>query len=157
MRARNWKAVRPLDLRDAFQWDVRFAKEQYNRSIDNVADLMGHKKWTVYKWIDEADMPTKYIKSFEHACGIDYVSRWLVESNGKIIIDVPRGKKCGPVDVQVLQVASHQMVGEVMRFYSELSDVDAALAAIQTSLEHTSWHRGNIEKYRQPELPFDEE
>jgi uncharacterized protein with NAD-binding domain and iron-sulfur cluster len=125
--------------------------------VDGIADLMGVKQWTLYKWIEEADMPAKRIKNFELACGIDYVTRWLVESGGKMVMDVPRGKKCGSMDIQELQSAYHGAVGELMKFYGELTDVDETLAALQTALEQTSWHRGNVEKYRQPDLPFDEE
>lgn len=157
MRKQNWKAVRPLNLKDALDWCVRYAKANRHLSVEGIADIMGVNHWTLYKWIGEADLPLRLLKNFEHACGIDYASRWLVESNGKIIIDMPRGKQCGTQDVQVLQSATHAMVGEVMRFYADLTDVDATLAAIQTALEQTSWHKGNVQKYRQPELPFDEE
>lgn len=157
MSRQNWKTVRPLDLQSAMEWCVKFAKAKHNRSVDGIADLMGVNKWTLYKWMAEADMPARLIKTFEHACGIDYVSRWLVESSGKLVVAVPTGKKCGADDIQTLQAAYHTTVGEVMKFYQELTDVDDALAALATALEHTSWHKGNIEKYRQPELPFDED
>lgn len=157
MSRQNWKAVRPLDLRDAMEWCTKFAKAKHNRSVDSIADLMGVNKWTLYKWMAEADMPARLIKTFEHACGIDYVSRWLVESSGKIVIAAPTGKKCGPRDIQELQKAYTDTVGHLLAFYEDLRDIDGTLAAMQTAMEHTTWHRGNVEKYRQPELPFDEE
>lgn len=157
MAKRNWKAVRPLNLRDALDWCVRHAKEQHNRSVESIADLMGVNHWTLYKWIGEADMPARLIKAFEHACGIDYASRWLVESGGKMVIEIPRGKHCGPHDIQQLQAVYHIAVGELMGFYEDAKDIESALSAIQSALEQTSWHKHNVEKYRQPELPFDEE
>ncbi|WP_026601664.1 hypothetical protein [Methylomonas sp. 11b] len=157
MSRQNWKAVRPLDLQSAMEWCVKFAKAKHNRSMDTIADLMGVNKWTLYKWVAEADMPLRLIHSFEHACGINYVSRYLVESRGQMVVDIPRGKKCGAGDVHALQTAYNAAVGELLKFYEELGDVDETLAAMQTALEQTSWHRGNVEKYRQPELPFDEE
>lgn len=157
MSRQNWRAVRPLDLRDAMDWCTKYAKAKHNRSVDTVADLMGVNKWTLYKWMAEADMPARLIKNFEHACGIDYVSRWLVISSGKLVIDVPKGKACGAKDIQRLQTANNDAVGALLKFYDDLADVDATLAAIQAALEQTAWHRGNVEKYRQPELPFDED
>jgi len=153
----NWKRVKPLDLKDALAWCTRYAKAKHNRSVDQIADLMGVKKWTLYKWIEEADLPLRLLKSFEHACGIDYVSRWQVESNGKLIIEVAIGKKCGPRDINDLQKAYTDTVSKLLGFYDDLADVETTLAAMQTALEQTSWHRSNVEKYRQPELPFDEE
>ncbi len=153
----NWRNVRPLNLKDAMDWCVRYAKAHHNRSVEGIADIMGVNYWTLYKWIGEADLPLRLLKSFENACGIDYVSRWLCESNGKLVIDVPRGKKCGTGDIQQLQGAYHTAVGELMKFYQEHTSIDEALAALQAALVQTSWHKGNVEKYRQPELPFDED
>jgi hypothetical protein len=157
MSKRNWKAVRPLNLKDALDWCVRYAKAQHNQSVEGIADIMGVNHWTLYKWIGEADMPARLIKAFEHACGIDYASRWLVESGGKMVVEIPRGKPCGPHDIQQLQAVYHVTVGELMGFYEDAQDIDSALSAIQTALEQTSWHKANVQKYRQPELPFDEE
>lgn len=153
----NWKAVRPLDLRDAMDWCVKYAKAKHNRSVDTVAELMGANKWTLYKWMAEADLPARLIHPFEHACGINYVSRYLVESRGQLVVDVPRGRKCGAKDVHELQTAYNQAIGELLKFYDELGDVNEALGALQTAMEQTSWHRGNVEKYQQPELPFEDE
>ena len=71
MKQQNWKAVRPLDLRDAMEWCTKYAKAKHNRSVDSIADLMGVNKWTLYKWMAEADMPARLIKTFEHACGVN--------------------------------------------------------------------------------------
>lgn len=158
MTGRNWKRVQPRDLRDAMDCCLEYAKAKHNRSVDSVADLMGlASKWTLYKWIQEASLPSRLIKPFEHACGIDFVSRWLVVSGGKLVIDIPKGRKGGPEDIQALQASTHEAVGALMKFYEDKSNAEETLAAIQTALERMAWHKGNVEKYRQPELPFDED
>jgi hypothetical protein len=158
MSKRNWKRVQPRDLRDAMDLCVEYAKAKNNRSIDTIADLMGlASKWTLYKWMQEASLPSRLIKPFEHACGIDFVSRWLVVSGGKLVIEIPKGRKGKPDDIQSLQAATHEAVGALIKFYADQADTDATLAALQTALERMAWHKGNVEKYRQPELPFDEE
>lgn len=156
MSRQNWKAIKPLDLQSAMEWCTKYAKAKHNRSVDTIADLMGVNKWTLYKWMADADMPARLIKTFEHACGVNYVSRWLIESSGQMVLDVPTGKKCGATDIQHLQQDYHAAVGLLMSFYEELGEVDETLAALQTALEHTAWHQGNVKKYRQPELPFDD-
>jgi hypothetical protein len=153
----NWRNVRPTNIQDAFSWCIRYAKHKHNHSVESIADVMGVNHWTLYKWIGEADMPAKLIRGFENACGVDYVSRWLIESAGKMVIEIPRGKQCGPHEIQHLQAVYHVAVGELMGFYEDAKDIDSALSAIQASLEQTSWHKHNVEKYRQLELPFDEE
>lgn len=158
MSRRNWKNTQPHDLRDAMDLCVDYAREKHNRSVDSIADLMGvPSKHTLYKWIADANMPAIRIKSFEHACGIDFVSRWFVISSGKLVIDVPKGRKGTPEDIQVLQAAAHAAIGELMKFYEQKTDVPAVLVAIQNVLENFAWHKGNVEKFQQPEIPFDEE
>ncbi|PPD36772.1 MAG: hypothetical protein CTY18_03020 [Methylomonas sp.] len=152
----DWRKVRPLDLRDAMEWCTKYARAKHNYSVDNIADLMGVNKWTLYKWIADADMPARLIKPFEHVCGVNYVSKWLVESAGKMVVDIPKGKKCGVNDLQRLQASYHDSVGELIRFYDGGADVEKTLSAIQAALEQTAWHRSNVQKYRQPELPFED-
>jgi hypothetical protein len=158
MSGRNWKRVQARDLRDAMDLCLEYAKVKHNRSVDTVADLMSlASKWTLYKWMQEASMPARSIKGFEHACGIDFVSRWLVVSGGKLVIDIPKGRKGGPEDIQALQASTHEAIGALMKFYEDKSNAEETLAAVQTALERMAWHKGNVEKYRQPELPFDED
>ena len=158
MRGRNWKRVQPRDLRDAMDLCIEFARVKHNRSIDSIAELMGlASKWTLYKWVQEASMPAVRIKGFEHACGIDFVSRWLVVSGGKLVIDMPKGKSCGANDIQVLQAVTHEAIGVLIKFYAQEVDADSTLVAVQTALEKLAFQRGNVEKFRQPELPFDDE
>lgn len=158
MSTRNWKTVQPLDLRDAMDLCVEFARVKHNLSVDNVADLMGEvNKWTLYKWMQEASMPLRLVKTFEHVCGAYYVSRWLAMSGNKLVIDIPKGRKGTPEDIQALQAVSHQAIGLLIKFYNEHGDMNETLAALQTAMEGMAWHKGNVEKYRQPELPFDED
>jgi hypothetical protein len=158
MSGRNWKRTQPRDWQDAQDLCLRFAKEKHNRSVDSVASLMGEmNKWTLYKQIESGGLPLRLIKPFEHACGIDFVSRWLVISNGKMVLDIPRGRKCDAQDINTLQTALNDTVGALLKFYADQQDADATLAAIQTALECMAWHKGNVEKYQQPELPFDED
>jgi hypothetical protein len=158
MSRRNWKTLQPHDLRGAMDLCLEYAKAKHNRSVDTVADLMGlASKWTLYKWMQEASLPSRLIKPFEHACGIDFVSRWLVVSGGKLVVEIPKGRKGKADDIQELQLATNEAVGALLKFYTDQTDAEATLAAIQTALERMAWHKGNVEKYRQPELPFDEE
>ncbi len=158
MSARNWKRTQPRDLRDAMDLCLEYAKTKHNRSVDSVAELMGVvNKWTLYKWMQEGSLPARLIKPFEHACGVDYVSRWLAMSGNKLVIDIPKGRKGTLEDIQTLQSATHDAIGALMKFYEDKADAEATLAALQTALERMAWHKGNVEKYRQPELLFDED
>jgi hypothetical protein len=136
---------------------LEHAREKHNRSVDSVADLMGvPSKWTLYKWVQEASLPSRLIKSFENACGIDLVSRWLVTSSGKLVISIPIGRKGVAQDVNELQLVTVQAVQALMLFYQDQNEAFDTLVALQAALEGMAWHKGNVEKYQHPELPFEE-
>ncbi len=158
MPKRNWKRVQPYSLRDAMDKCLDYARETHNRSVDTVADLMGlPSKWTLYKWVQEASLPSRLIKNFEHACGVDFVSRYLAVSGGKLVIDMPRGRHVGPNAMHTLQVTLNDTVGELLDFYADKIGAEQAGAMLQTAMEQLAWHKINVEKSHQPELPFDEE
>ncbi len=157
MAKRNWKRLQPNSLNHAMELCLEHAKERHNRSVDNVADLIGANKWTLYKYLESGAMPARLIRPFEFACGIDFISRWLVISSGRLVIDIPKGRAVVPEDIGALQAATHEAIGALMKFYADGAELDETLASVQTALERLAWHRGNVETYRQPELPFDEE
>jgi hypothetical protein len=158
MAKRNWKREQPKSLRHATDLCMDYAREKYNRSADHIAELMGEvNKWTFYKWIETGNMPLRKLKTFEHACGVDFVSRWLVISGDKLVIDIPRGRHVGPDAVHTLQVALNDTVGALLDFYADKIGVEQTTAMLQTAMEQLAWHKLNVEKAHQPELPFDEE
>lgn len=158
MSGRHWHKVQPKSLRDATDLCLAYAKAKHNRSVDTVAEMMGEvNKWTFYKWIETGSLPARLIKPFQHACGIDFVSRWFVISDGKMVIDIPVGRKAVPHDIQVLQASAHDAIGRLITFYADHSEYIETLAALQTALEGLAWHKINVEKYQQPEIPFDED
>lgn len=158
MTGRRWSKVQPKSLRNAMELCLDHARIKHNRSVDSVADMMGEvNKWTFYKWLETGGLPARMIKPFELACGIDFVSRWLVASSGKLVLEIPSGRKGGPEDIQALQASAHDAIGALLRFYGGQADADATLAAVQTALEQMAWHKINVEKFQQPEIPFDED
>lgn len=154
----NWKHVQPRDLKDALNLCLEYAREKHNYSIDHIAELMGmDSKWTLYKWIEQTNMPIRRLKSFEYICGIDYATRFLAMSGNKLVIDIPKGRCATAEDIQALQAIVNDTIGNIIKFYQARKNQDETLAAIQNTLECFAWHKGNIEKSRQPELPTDED
>lgn len=156
MSRRHWKKVQPRDLRDAMELCTEYARDKHHRSVEQIADLMGEvNKWTLYKWIESGSLPVRKVKPFEHACGIDFVSRWLAMGDNKMVIAIPTGRKVEANDVLALQESTNEAIGALLKFYKAEADEAQTLASLQTALERLAWHKGNVEKYRQPELPFE--
>ncbi|WP_133717100.1 hypothetical protein [Methylocaldum gracile] len=152
--SRNWKRIQPTSLLHALRLCKDHAREKHNRSVERIADLMGVTHDALYKWLATGKMPASLIPAYEMACGIDYVSRWLAISAGKLVIDIPTGKTAKPGDIHELQDILNSAMGNLIRFYSGRAQADETLAAIQSAMEGLALHRGNVAKHAHPELDF---
>ncbi len=157
MPKRHWKRLRPTNFSHAMELCLEHAKAVHNRSVDRIADLMGlANKWIIYKWIESGRIPGILIRPFEHACGIDYVTRYLAHSDHKLIIDIPTGRNIDHTGIHTLQSKLHDAVGALITFYRDQSNAEETLAAITGVMEDLAWHRGNVEKFSQPELDLED-
>ena len=156
MASRNWKKQRPRSLPHAMELCLQHAKERLNRSVDQVADLMAlPNKWRLYKWVENADMPSRYILGFQHACGIDYMTQYHAHSDHRLLIDIPLGRQVDASDLNKLQTLTNDAVGALISFAGGTTSAEEAMAAITLAMEGMAWHRANVEKHQQPELELD--
>ena len=155
MSRRNWKRVQPSSLRNALELCKDFAKERHNLSVERIAERMGlTDHWTVYKWIQTGRIPANMIRPYESVCGIDFVTRWLAASAGRLLIDIPTGRNTDATDMQALQELLNSAVGQLLQFYGGKAQADDTLSSIQKAMEGLAWHRGNVQKHLEPELEF---
>lgn len=153
MKRTNWKRLQPTSLRQALEWCKEHAREKRNLSIEGIAAKMGlADHWTLYKWINTGRIPAVMIAPYEAVCGIDFVTRWLAANAGKLIVDIPTGKKAKPEDMVNLQELLNSAVGSLLVFYAGKAEATDTLAAIQHGMEAMAWHRTNVQKHAQPEL-----
>lgn len=158
MIRRNWKRIQPTSLRQALELCKDHARERLNLSVESIAERMGlTDHWTLYKWFQSGRIPANMIRPFEIACGIDFVTRWLAASAGRLLIEVPTGRAATPTDMQALQELLNTAVGQLLQFHRGKAEAADALAAIQQGMEGLAWHKGNVEKHLQPEFEFTEE
>lgn len=158
MTRTNWKRLQPHSLRQALEMNKEFARQRHNLSVERIAERMGlPDHFALYKWMQNGRMPTVLIRSFEEVCGIDFVTRWLAASAGKLLIDTPSGKQISAEDLHTLQEVLNEVVGRLIKFYSNKADAPETLGAIQSAMESLAFHRGNVEKHMTPELEFGHE
>lgn len=152
MKKRNWKRAHPRTMCQAVEWSLEYASE-HRLNPERIGERMGlHSHWVIYKWASEGRMPAVLIPAFEHACGINLVSRWLAATGGKLLVDLPTGRNCTPDDMQELQAVLHHTTGALLAFYNGTADADATLGALQSGLEALAWHRGNVQQHAHPQL-----
>lgn len=152
---RDWKRMQPTSLRNALELCKDHARVKLNRSVERVADEMGiADHWTVYKWLQTGRIPANLIRPYETACGVDYITRWIAGSAGKLLVDIPNGRRLTSTDVVTLHNGFGSALQLLTDFYAGKADPVATLAALTSHMDDVAWHRGNIAQYSEPELDF---
>lgn len=155
MTDKIWK-VSPRNLQHAFDVCVQHARKRHNRSVEQIAELMGlTQPWRLYKWVDEGNMPAHHLRGFEHACGANYVTRHFVHAGHQLLIDIPRGRHIDAADLNTLQAITNDAVGALIAFAAGKAEAEETLTTITTAMESLAWHRANVEKHSQPELELE--
>ena len=156
MTRRNWKRWQPASLRDALKGCKDFAQERHNLSVERIAERMGlEDHWALYKWIANGRMPAVLLPAYEHACGINLVARWMAATDGKLLVDMPRGRQAQPADMVELNTGFAQALQLLTDFYSGgQADPTATLEALRNHLQQVAAHQLNVAGFAEPELDF---
>ena len=149
---RNWKCRIPHNLRDAFRLVKDHAIAEKRLSVERLAELMGKTPDWLYKVMADGSMPANMIQMFETICGADYVSRHLVVSGGKLVIEAPVGRACDACDIQTLQEIINAAVGKLLAFHADKADPEEVIASVTNAMAKLAWHRKNAETRIQPAL-----
>ena len=153
MRKRNWNSWQPSSLQEAVEGCLGYALDKHRRSVDQVADLVGESKWTVYKWVQGGGIPAKKIAGFEHACGTCYVTRYLASSARKLLVDIPTARTASPSDIAALQAACNAAIGALIDFAAGRSTAADTHASLTTAMTALATERAHVERHdQQPEL-----
>ena len=153
MTRRNWNRWQPTSLQGAIEGCIDSARERLNLSVDQIADRMGvASKWTLYKWIENAAIPARMIRAFEHACGAAFVTRYLATSAHQLLVPMPTGRMPSASDVNAVQSACTDAVQALIEFNGGKRSADETLAALTTAMTHLATERGHVERHHQPEL-----
>ncbi len=150
---RQWKKMHPRNIQHAMELCLLHAREKKNLSVERVADRMGiASHWTLYKWMESGKMPAVSIRSFEHACGIDFVTRYIAASDHKLLIPIPSGKRSNGEDINMLQSDFTAAMTLLYRFYNEDKGAEETMAALGQVLSGVAWQQENVRKHTEPEL-----
>lgn len=149
----NWKRVQPHSLRHGSELCVRHAGDRMNRSVEQIAEIMAEAShFTLYKWLESGRMPALKIRAFEHACGADYMTQYLAHSAGYLLVKVPTGRQAEHRELNELSKFAHEVLGLLLEFYDSQEKPEEAVQAVTRLMEDLAFQRGNIEKFKQPEL-----
>jgi hypothetical protein len=153
--ARSWKRLHPASLRQSMEYCLLHAREKRNLSVERVAELMGVPgHWALSKWMENGRIPGVLIPSFEFACGIDFVTRYLAHIGGKLVLTVPPGRPVEAKDVQSLQVLLADLIGKLLAYREGKETAETVCGVLIEGMEALAYQHGQIQKAVQPELDF---
>ena len=148
-----WKRVRPRSLRHAIELCSKYALDKKHCSVERIAELMGlTSHWTLYKYMENGRMPACLIRSYEHACGCTYITKYIAASANKLLCDIPTGKAASESTVLDLNTAFNEAVNLLSKFYQGGADVNDTIDALTSVMCDIAHHRENISKSAAPEL-----
>ena len=156
MTRRNWKRLRPNSSIEALRLCKEFAQDKHNLSIERIADRMGATHDSLYKWLATGRLPAILLPAFEHACGCHFASIWFATAAGKLVIDMPVGRKVNASDLMDMNTSCAAALQLLTTFYADptSTDTEATLAALRTHMEQVAFHQANVAQYSHPELDF---
>lgn len=158
MPRRNWNRVQPSSITHAIELCADYAREKHNLSVERIAELMGMPSHhSLYKWMAEGRMPLNMLRPFEHATGVNFVSRYIAHSAQLLTMPIPRGSKAEAREINSLQASLHNAVSALIQFHDHKLPAEECLASLMTAMEDLGWHRVNVEKTGQPDLALFEE
>lgn len=151
---RNWKRLQPTSLRNALELCKDHGREKLNKSVEKIAEEMGlTDHWTLYKWFQNGRIPANLIRPYEAACGIDFVTRWIAASSGRLLVEVATGRNLNHADIVAMHEHFAGTVKLLTSFYAAPGTAPAeTIAAITKHMEHMAWHRSNVVQHANPQL-----
>ncbi|HCA23626.1 MAG TPA: hypothetical protein DEP32_05600 [Pseudomonas sp.] len=154
MTRRNWKSWVPRSPAEAMEGCAQRALDKYNRGIERLAcDHLGqHNASSLYKWMGNGRLPLTLILPLERACGVPLITRYLAAAHGKLLVDIPTGRKCQAQDVQQLQTVLNSAVGALLAFSDGKQSAGQTLDEVRAGIETLAWHHGNIQQHDHPQL-----
>ena len=137
---------------------LEWAKETKNLSVERVADRMGVKLRTLYKYVDNGTLPSHLIRPFEHACECPYhyLTSYLCHSAHLLAINLPTGRQAGAREINALQGSCTGAIDALLKFAAGELNADETITALTSTMEDLAYHRAEVARVAEPELNFGE-
>ena len=129
-----------------------YAYDKHRRNVQRVAALLGTSPNTIYGWLREGSIPGRKIEAFQHACGCNFITRYLAHSASNLLIPIPAGRASQVRDVHRLQDTLNQSVSALLGFAEGTLDAEGVRTATTAAMEALAWQRENAARHDQPEL-----
>jgi hypothetical protein len=146
-----WKRVVPNSIPHALQLCKEHAIKKNNQSVPRIADHLGESADLLYKWLGTAKMPVNKVIALEQACGINFVTQYLAQSQGFMLVPVPTGRKAENKELVDLQIMMTEVASHLIKFEQGKCEASEAIDAIKVLMQDLAYHEKNVAKVEQPQ------
>ncbi len=145
----------PNSIQEAVEDCVNDARKRDPQlSIDRLGDMVGERKWTLYKWMESGCIPLQKVMAFEHACGANHITRYLCASARLLCVAMPSGRLPAPGDIEAVQSSCSDAVSALLRYAAGKANTETTEAALSKAMEQLAAERAQVQRADQPELAF---
>lgn len=155
MSRTNWKRIIPHSVNHALQLTKQHGIEKKGMSVERIADYLGVTADLLYKWLGTGKMPLNKIIAFEQACGINYVTQYLAQSQSFLLVTVPTGRKAENKELTDLQLCMTQVASALISFQQDKVDSAETIDAIKILMQDLAFHERNVAKIDTDQMPLE--
>lgn len=151
MSKRNWKREKPYSITKALALTKQHGINEKNMSVERIADRLGENGDLLYKWIANGTMPVKKVIAFEEVCGINFLTQYLANSQGFLLVKAPSGRKAEHKDLAEFQLFMTEVAALIIRSMQGSCNAQEAIDAIKVLMEDLAFYQKNVAKMGLPQ------
>lgn len=150
-----WNRLVPHSMVKALNLTKDHGKEKKQQSVQRIGDRLGVSPDCLYKWLGDATMPVNKVIAFEEACGINFVTQYLAQSQGFLLVPAPTGRKAEHKDLNELQLYMAKVVAKIIEANQGECTAQEAIDAIKVLMQDLAYQQRNVKVAEMPQEEFD--
>jgi len=146
-----WRKRTPRSVYEAAEWVGEYGRQHKQMSRERLCDHFGNELSTTGKWISQANMPLKKIINFEQLCGINFVTQYLAQAQGYLLVKVPSGRKAEHTELAELQIFMTEVSALLIKTYDGRANDEETINALKKLMQDLAFHERNVSVVNQPQ------
>jgi hypothetical protein len=130
-------------------------KVKKSMSTQRIADRLSTNDDCLYKWLANATMPIGKVIAFEEVCGINFVTQYLAQSQGYLLVPVPSGRKAEHKELNELQLYMTKVLSKIIETNEGQCTSDEAIDSIKVLMQDLAYQQKQCAAQDMPQEAFD--
>jgi hypothetical protein len=123
---------------------LKHAEEHFGMTTKDIAQTMNVNMWTLFKWLESGKLPLNEINKFEAACHARYITRYLADASGLILVTKPRNMEAPENALVAINKASSNAISAIAEYIGGTKNKQGTTKAIDAAIEVLVWQRSRL-------------